>query len=330
MNTKGQMMSLTPKKVLIIGFGSIGKKHFLALNNQNLSVDIVSKSAHLSHLKTEFKELKNPALLEQIHIYKNLKEANLNEYKLFIIANITTAHFNTLHFLDKKVQDKIILVEKPLFESYKKFTPSGKNEIFIAYLLRFNQSIMRLKELLEEEIQKGQTPYFTSFVCHSYLPSWRKVDYRQNYSAKKELGGGVMLDLSHELDLALFFFDKLKLNFAQSKQISELEINSDDFAFLALNSKKCPVIHIQLDYFSKFNQRVIQISAPSKSFEVNLNGNFIKIYDTKQNCTLIKTQDNTIKTLENLHKAVFKKDKRLCSLKEAKKLLKLISKAKNE
>ena len=84
---------------------------------------------------------------------------------------------------------------------------------------------------------KNEKIYFTKFVCNSYLPHWRDCDYRQNYSAKKNLGGGVLLDLSHEIDLAFYLFGKLKLEFAQNFKISELDIDSDDFAFLALKNK---------------------------------------------------------------------------------------------
>ena len=66
-------------KVLIIGFGSIGKKHFLALKNLNHEVSLLSLST-----KEEFKNAP---------IYRSLKECDLNEFDLFIIANITTEHF---------------------------------------------------------------------------------------------------------------------------------------------------------------------------------------------------------------------------------------------
>ena len=69
-------------KALIIGFGSIGKKHFLALKTLGFEVSVVSKSANESLFK-EFGEFE---------IYRSLKGLDLNEFELFIIANITTKH----------------------------------------------------------------------------------------------------------------------------------------------------------------------------------------------------------------------------------------------
>ena len=290
-------------KVLIIGFGSIGKKHFLALKNLNHKVSLLSLSA-----KEEFKNAP---------IYRSLKECDLNEFDLFIIANITTEHFNTLKTLDELVKDKTILVEKPLFKKNQNFT-SSKNHIYVAYLLRFHPVIVALKRLL-----KGEKIYFASLICNSYLPHWRALDYRQNYSAKKELGGGVLLDLSHEIDLAFFLFKDLELIYSQNAKISELDITSDDFAFLALKNTQEPKIHIDIDYYSKVNKREIIIHTLEKSFKADLINNNIEIYHKNQSQKILNFENDTIKTLQNLHHAVFEKDKELCDLKQALKVLEI-------
>ncbi|ELT5391226.1 L-glutamine-D-fructose-6-phosphate isomerase subunit [Campylobacter jejuni] len=291
-------------KVLIIGFGSIGKKHFLALKSSNHEISLLSSSA-----KKE--EIKNTP------IYRSLNECDLNEFDLYIITNITTEHFNTLKTLDELVKDKTILVEKPLFEKSQNFT-SSKNHIYVAYLLRFHPVIVALKKLL-----KNEKIYFASLICNSYLPHWRAIDYRQNYSAKKELGGGVLLDLSHEIDLAFFLFKDLELIYSQNAKISELDITSDDFAFLALKNSQEAKIHIELDYFSKFNKREIIIHTLEKSFKADLINNKIEIYHKNQSQKILNFENNTIKTLQNLHHAVFEKNKKLCDLKQALKVLEI-------
>lgn len=291
-------------KVLIIGFGSIGKKHFLALKNSKHQVSLLSSSAK----KDEWQ--KTP-------IYRSFEECPLKDFHLFIIANITPSHFKSLKTLDTLVKDKIILVEKPLFEKSFQFQ-SLRNTIFVAYLLRFHPVITALKEFL-----KNEKAYFASLTCNSYLPHWRKQDYRKNYSAKKELGGGVLLDLSHEIDLAFFLFGDLKLLYSKNAKISELDITSDDFAFLALKNLQGTSIHITLDYFSKFNKRELIIHTLEKSFCADLIENKIKIYDKNHGEQILSYENDTIKLLENMQKAVFQKDKRLCDIKQALKVLKI-------
>ncbi len=299
-------------KVLIIGFGSIGKKHFLALNELGFLVDVLSKSYEFSHF-----EGKN------FRLFKDLEELNLQDYDLFIIANITTSHFKTLEFLDQNVKEKIILVEKPLFQKDMEFIPSNNNQIYIAYLLRFHPMIQDLKQLIDKK-----EVYFAKFICNSYLPNWRKLDYRQNYSAKKELGGGVMLDLSHEIDLAFYFFKELSLKFSQNLKISELEITSDDFTFLALSAKNTS-IHIELDYFSKLTQRKILFHTKENSFETDLVHNKLNIYDKTNNFKSKTYENDTFKTLQNMHKAILEKDQNLCTLEEARRVLRLCDEARN-
>ncbi len=299
-------------KVLIIGFGSIGKKHFLVLNELGFLVDVLSKSYEFSHF-----EGKN------FRLFKDLEELNLQDYDLFIIANITTSHFKTLEFLDQNVKEKIILVEKPLFQKDMEFIPSNDNQIYIAYLLRFHPMIQDLKQLIDKK-----EVYFAKFICNSYLPNWRKLDYRQNYSAKKELGGGVMLDLSHEIDLAFYFFKELSLKFSQNLKISELEITSDDFTFLALSAKNTS-IHIELDYFSKLTQRKILFHTKENSFEADLVHNKLNIYDKTNNFKSKTYENDTFKTLQNMHKAILEKDQNLCTLEEARRVLRLCDEARN-
>lgn len=299
-------------KALIIGFGSIGKKHFLALNELGFLVDVLSKSYEFSHF-----EGKN------FRLFKDLEELNLQDYDLFIIANITTSHFKTLEFLDQNVKEKIILVEKPLFQKDMEFIPSNNNQIYIAYLLRFHPMIQDLKQLIDKK-----EVYFAKFICNSYLPNWRKLDYRQNYSAKKELGGGVMLDLSHEIDLAFYFFKELSLKFSQNLKISELEITSDDFTFLALSAKNTS-IHIELDYFSKLTQRKILFHTKENSFETDLVHNKLNIYDKTNNFKSKTYENDTFKTLQNMYKAILEKDQNLCTLEEARRVLRLCDEARN-
>ena len=290
-------------KALIIGFGSIGKKHFKALKELGFEMAVLSKSAS----EKDFSEF------GEFELFQSFDECDLNKIDYFVIANITSLHFDTLKELNSRVQGKKILVEKPLFDTQKEL--NLQNKIFVAYLLRFSPLVKELKKRSKElEI------YQANLSCKSFLPSWRKLDYRTNYSAKKELGGGVLLDLSHELDLAFFLFGKLNLAYAKNAKISELEISSDDLAFLALE-KKGLFVSINLNYFSKFDERVIELHSKTCSLRADLLKNELEIYGKVYE--KLSFQSDTILHLKAMHEAVLNEEAEICDYKQGLELLRL-------
>ena len=76
---------------------------------------------------------------------------------------------------------------------------------------------------------------------------------------KKSLGGGVLLDLSHELDYTQWLFGKIKIEHCQSRKLSNLNINTDDYLNLTCKTKKVPSIQITLNYFTRKSTRQIFI-----------------------------------------------------------------------
>ena len=88
-----------------------------------------------------------------------------------------------------------------------------------------------------------------SINCSSFLPSWRKnIDYQSSVSAKKSLGGGVLLELSHEIDYLIWLIGKIKILHVVSKKISNLKINTDDYLNLSAKSGKT-LINVSLNFF---------------------------------------------------------------------------------
>ena len=99
----------------------------------------------------------------------------------------------------------------------------------------------------------------TNINCNSFLPSWRVRNYKKLYSAKKNKGGGVHLDLSHEIDYANWIFQNLKRKSINLKKISDLRINSYDYTNFIGKSLLSEVININLNYFSLQEKRNIEI-----------------------------------------------------------------------
>jgi len=120
-----------------------------------------------------------------------------------------------------------------------------------------NPIIQALKKIVEEH--KNEI-FYSKTICSSYLPNWRKdQDYRKSYSSKTAEGGGVLLDLSHELDYNQWLFGNITSINGIYGEISDLEINSEDFCDLNLSFENNMIASIHLDYFSKYTIRKIYI-----------------------------------------------------------------------
>jgi predicted dehydrogenase len=121
--------------------------------------------------------------------------------------------------------------------------------------------------------------YSARFNVGQYLPNWRpSIDYRNNYSAKKELGGGVVFDLIHEIDIAINLFGEVKNKFFSiNERLSDLVINTEDIAEILYKSQQDVIVSIHLDYLNQNNTRTIEITAEKGSIYVDLITSKIKI-----------------------------------------------------
>ena len=117
-------------------------------------------------------------------------------------------------------------------------------------------------------------------ITNSYLPNWRKkIKYYKCYSAHKKLGGGVILDLSHELDLANWLFGKINDVFSISDKSGDLELSCDDMSSSLLKFKAGIVGEVHLDFFQKTIIRQCNIIGTKGIISCNINLNRIKLYN---------------------------------------------------
>ena len=148
--------------------------------------------------------LTNQRIKPYSKLYFIKKIDNLNP-DIIVIANETYKHYSVCKFLGKKFNNKIILCEKPLFNKFLKFTPK-KNKFFITYNFRFNKCLQYIKKKVNLD-----KVFYIEAESSSYLPNWRKgIDYK-NYSAFAAKGGGVLLDMSHEIDYINWLFKSFKI-----------------------------------------------------------------------------------------------------------------------
>lgn len=294
-------------KVLLIGFGSIGKRHYEVLSKLSgiQSIDLVTKQN-----------------IEDKICYTNLKDVdNINQYDYFVIATETNKHFEQLKFLEENLKNKLIFCEKPLFESKQNLVIKN-NKIFIGYVLRFHPLLEKLKDMTKDE-----NIILANAKCGQYLPSWRlNTDYKNCYSAKKEEGGGVLLDLSHEIDYVQWLCGRINEIKSYQVKISDLEINSDDLTMLIGKTNKNIFVNISIDYISKNTHRRLLVETFEHTYELDFISNKL-VKKNKTGLEEIYNFSNLERNymFEKMHLDIFNQQKNICTFKEALDVMDTIS-----
>lgn len=237
-------------RTLILGHGSIGRRHALVL------------SRDLGHRVEVVTRREAPGFAS----FPDLAAAgDLDRFDYFVVASATHLHHAHLAALDAAVRDRIILVEKPLFFREARFA-TGRNAVFVGYNLRFHPALRMARDLLQPlavaaaDVQVGE-----------YLPWWRpETDYRSGYSARRAEGGGVVLDLSHELDYVQWLFGPLTRLAALAGHWSCLEIDSDDYAAVLGVTARRVAVTVTMDYLSMVPVRTMLARAREGTVHLDL------------------------------------------------------------
>lgn len=237
-------------KVCFVGIGSIAKRHI-----SNLREIAVKEGFGLTIDCVRRKESKGSN--DGIDSVYYSCEALPNDYDIIFITNPTEFHIDTLKKVEGK--SKNFFIEKPLTSVRKiddviKFVPESGALYYVACPLRYTAVIQYLKNYVSDNRVIG-----ARCISSSYLPEWRVgVDYRDTYSAHKELGGGVSVDLIHEWDYLKYLFgDPQKVLYASGKK-SSLEIDCEDVA-LYIAEYEDKFVELHLDYFGRKTVREIML-----------------------------------------------------------------------
>lgn len=237
-------------KTLVVGLGSIGTRHARILSELNCAVSVVSRRP-----------------VEGYECYSDLFDA-LEQVTpdYVVIANETSAHIDTLRRLAKYGYDGIVLLEKPLAIQPVELPEYCFRRAAMAYNMRFHPVLGALHQALAgEEIVAAQV------YCGQYLPDWRPgTDYRRSYSAKRELGGGVLRDLSHEIDYMAWLFGGWRRLVALGGRLGGLEIDSDDCWGVLAEYERCRIVTLQLNYLDRPGRREIVVNTKIHTFRADL------------------------------------------------------------
>ena len=215
------------ERILIVGKGSIGARH-LGLARELFPQAEIKILTHQPG--SEFPEHPDD-------YFFNMEDVLKFSPQIAVIANPAPFH---LEIAQQLVEiGTHLLIEKPISIStngIEKLLETSKKLntiVAIGYNLRFDPSLQELHRLLQDG-QIGSALLVRSEVGQ-YLPTWRSgSDYRNGVSAKQELGGGVLLELSHEIDYLRWIFGDFKWVKATLSKQSSLEIDVEDSAHLTL------------------------------------------------------------------------------------------------
>lgn len=232
------------KKIGFIGLGSIGLRHLNSLISLGVN--------EFFHLRTgKGSKIIPDDLSKFIKTIENVEE--FQNVDGIVISNPTSLHGEAL----KKILylGKPLFIEKPLSDSFEetreliKLLENYSARVQIGFTLRYNPIIKKVKQIIDSGLL-GEI-YFSRLGVGQYLPFWHPyTDYRQEYFSRRSLGGGAVRTLSHEIDLAIYFFGNPVLIDGFIGKVSPLEIDVDDFADINFGYEK-KKLKLSIDFLSR-------------------------------------------------------------------------------
>jgi len=244
-------------KILVVGAGSIGRRHIRNLNVLgHKNIDLAEPAPRPDLMKGLAINETYPSLTDALGSGKN--------YDAAFICTPPVYHLPAAVELAKRKTD--IFIEKPLSQSLKgvdtlnKTVKKNRVIAMVGYNQRFNFGIRRIKSCIEEGCL-GRKLYYIRAEVGQYLPDWRpEQDYRKNYTAIKKLGGGIILDASHEIDYVLWLsgsrVSDLKAIYCK---VSDLETDVEDLAEIIMRFENGLVASIHLDMVTRGYNRYCKV-----------------------------------------------------------------------
>lgn len=217
-----------PATALVVGGGSIGQRHL-----KNLA------SLGAGRLIAVDPDATRRDAVERLgaKAYADLDDGLAEKPEIAVIATPPARHADAL--IAAVEAGAHVLVEKPLEatrEAAERARDAARRHdrvVWVGYQFRFHPAVRRLREL----VASGAigTPLLLRAEVGQYLPDWRpQQDYRASYNASRELGGGIILDASHEIDYARLLVGEITGVSAMAGKLSALDIEVEDAAVITV------------------------------------------------------------------------------------------------
>lgn len=279
--------------VAFCGLGSIGKRHI-----RNLCSLLKNRGDEyeIDLYRSSIKSLPEDIQAYVSHEYL-FSEQVQRQYDIVFITNPTSLHYDTL--IKFKSYTKTFFIEKPVFDSTEVdesiFEELNGLDCYVACPLRYNPVLQYVKNNIDFTRAIGARA-----ISSSYLPDWRPgQDYRSCYSAHKNMGGGVGIDLIHEWDYLTSFWGFPDSCYSIQDKISNLEIDSEDIAIYIAKIRNM-VVELHLDYFGRKSMRKLELFMPDDTIVCDLLSSTVEYLVSGKRVTFKRDRDE-VQTLELAH-----------------------------
>lgn len=265
-------------KLAVVGLGSISTRHRANLKILYPNSTIVAMSA-------------SGRLLQELPSNSDAIARSIDEIidynpDMVIIASPATLHNkHAIPFIESGIP---VLIEKPISASLVdakavlQALQNFKTPVAIGYCLRYLSSSQEINSVLQSGLI-GEL-YNVSVEVGQYLPDWRtNQNYKNGVSASRSLGGGALLELSHEIDYTQWLVGQLSPISAILRSSKDLDLEVEDSADILSINKEGTVISMHLDFLQRKPYRKCRFIGSKGSLEWNLIKNSIVLHDKNQN-----------------------------------------------
>jgi predicted dehydrogenase len=280
-------------KIIFFGLGSIGQRHAkILLDNYD---------HELFAFRTKKGRYKQELPIKEIYSWDDVEKLKPD---IAFITNPTSSHIETA--LNCAKNGYRLFIEKPIdskkegLDELLKIVRDKQLPSYVAYNLRFHPVINKLKEYINQY-------YFLHMrvLCISFLPDWRpEQDHKKSYSSNLRFGGGVLLDLSHEIDYVDYLLDginKIEGNYGRK---SDITIDSDDYADILAESPK-GMSNIHINFLSHVTMRKIYVDFKGLSIVGDVNKGIVQEYKHNKIINMFEYETDTNTTYINQLKYFF-------------------------
>jgi predicted dehydrogenase len=235
-------------RVLVLGAGSIGSRHARELHAAGAEVDVTDPD-------------RSRCAAVGVGRIVPFGLDRLDGYDGIVVASPTTFHAEQARAALGTAA--AVLVEKPLATGGRELDElvlMGRGRLMVGYNLRLHEPIHRLVDL----VRAGRVGPVSAVRLWfgSWLPDWRPtVDYRQTYSARAALGGGILFDAIHELDLLVWLLGTGRYDVVGAivDRLGPLEIDVEDTVKAVIRHQSGVVAELSLDYLSRRYRRGVEV-----------------------------------------------------------------------